>query len=78
MDHIRKLVSNWPQNISYENSDPTISRFYDESHGAVNTENSIFHKKRLLDIFLFAMAIGKYEGMKMELKKNPDQCQLMH
>jgi hypothetical protein len=69
MDYIRKLVSNWPQYISYENSDPTISKFYDEALGAVTNENSIFHKKRLLEIFIFSMAIGKFEGMKMELKK---------
>lgn len=65
----RKLISDWPQNISYDNSDLTISSFYAEQSGAVKNPNSIFFNKRLLDIFLFSMAIGKNLKMRIPLRK---------
>jgi hypothetical protein len=65
----KKLIVDWPDYISYDNSNEKVSDFYDDRKGATQNPNSIFHGKRLLDIFLFAMAIGRYYDLREPLKK---------
>lgn len=60
--NLKKIVADWPEFISYDNSDDKIKNFYSEHEGEKSKKSSIFYKKRLLDIFLLAMAIGKQSG----------------
>lgn len=53
------LLKNWPENISYHKS-TDIENYFSKEHGAVTDSASLFHeKKRILEIFIFAMALGK-------------------
>jgi len=65
----KKLTLDWPENMSYDISDTPISENYSERTGFTQKRTSIFHKKRLLDIFLFALALGKQKGIRTPLKK---------
>lgn len=56
---IKRLTEGWPENISYNEGDKEIDDYYDKNTGAVSKRTSFFYKKRLLDIFIYAMAIGK-------------------
>jgi len=65
----KKLTLDWPENISYDSSNDQISENFSERTGFVTKRISIFHKKRLLDVFLFALALGKQKGIRTPLKK---------
>lgn len=65
----KKLTLDWPPHISYDSSDERISENFSERTGFVAKRTSIFYKKRLLDIFLFALALGKRKGIRTPLKK---------
>lgn len=53
------LLKNWPENISYHKS-TDIENYFSKEHGAITNSSSLFHeKKRILEIFIFAMAFGK-------------------
>jgi hypothetical protein len=60
--NLKKIVADWPEFLSYDNSDEKIKSFYSEHAGEKTKKSSIFYEKRLLDIFLLAMAIGKQSG----------------
>ena len=59
---IKRLTEGWPEGISYNTGDKEIDDYYDKNNGAVSKRTSFFYKKRLLDIFIYAMAIGKKLG----------------
>lgn len=65
----KKLTIDWPKNMSYDISDERISDYFSERVGVVTKRGSIFHKKRLIDVFLFAMALGKQKGLRTPLGK---------
>lgn len=65
---IKQITADWPGNLSYDKSDDKIKAFYSESEGATTKRGSIFFGKRLLDIFIFAMALGKQSGVRTPLK----------
>ncbi len=68
----RRLQEDWPFNMSFEQSDDEIVNFYStsiEREGAVVKKDSFFYKKRQLDIFLLAMAIGVDSGKREKIKK---------
>ena len=53
------LLYGWPENISY-NKSTEIEKYFSKERGAVNESTSLFYqKKRILEIFIFAMALGK-------------------
>ena len=54
------LQSDWPHDMSYDKANPEAANFYGVSggDGAIGADTSIFYKKRQVDIFLLAMAIG--------------------
>ena len=66
---IRLLVSNWPEHISYDKSKEDVVNYYDKSQkGYTSKKHSFFYNKRNLDIFTYAMAIGKHYNEKLEVK----------
>ena len=65
----KKLIIDWPKNMSYDTSDERISDYFSERVGVVTKRGSIFHKKRLIDVFLFAMALGKQKELRTPLAK---------
>lgn len=70
---IKQITADWPPNLSYDKSDEKIRAFYSESDGATKRKGSIFYGKNLLDIFILAMAIGKYSsgvGTKLKSKSS--------
>lgn len=63
-----ELISNWPEWISYpsapeKNDWHKVGTYYSNSDGAITDPDSLFfskeHRMRGLDIFIFAMALGK-------------------
>lgn len=58
----KSLLEGWPQNISYNKNNNNIADYYSKEDGAVRQDISMFFGKRLLDIFIFAMAVGKNRG----------------
>ena len=65
----RQLQADWPTHMSYDMSDGDVDRFYSSINGVLTEQNSIFYRKRQIDIFLLAMAIGKELNTKKPLKK---------
>lgn len=65
--NIKRIVADWPDDISYDSSDDKIKNYYSQSDGAVSKRSSIFHGKRLLDIFMFSLALGKNTGYRTPL-----------
>ncbi len=65
--NVKKIIVDWPEFLSYDNSDDKIKSFYSEQEGEKTKSSSIFYGKRLLDIFLLAMAIGKQSGTRTKL-----------
>lgn len=64
----RQLSSDWPHEISYDKSKSGVEDFYSTVRGTISEKSSIFYKKRQIDIFLLAMAIGKSLGEPESLK----------
>ena len=65
---IRRLVSDWPEHISYDKNNSDVSSYYDKYKGYPTNPESFFYNKRHLDIFIYAMSIGKHYGKKSKLK----------
>ena len=66
---IRLLVSNWPEHISYDKSNEDVVDYYGKyNNGYTTKKHSFFYGKRNLDIFTYAMAIGKHYNTKRALK----------
>jgi hypothetical protein len=61
---VRKLTYDWEKYFAYDSSDTEVEEFFskDKPNSAVNDENSIFYKKILWDVFVYAMAVGRYIG----------------
>jgi len=55
------LQSDWPHDMSYDKANEDVARFYDtldDGESAIRADTSMFYKRRQVDIFLLAMAIG--------------------
>ena len=63
------LQADWPSFMSYDRSDSAIDKFYSHIEGQIAEPQSIFYRRRQIDIFLLAMAIGKESNTRMKLKK---------
>ena len=66
---VSKIAVEWPSHLSYDKGRANVDEFYDGAHGAITKKRSIFYNKRLIDIFLLAMAIGKKTESRKKLKK---------
>jgi len=65
----KRLITYWPEYLSYETSDKQINEYYSNEKGAITRPVSFFHKKKLSDIFLYAMSIGKELEERTPLKQ---------
>ena len=67
----RKLTYDWEPYFSYDKTDDEVVSFYsaDRPESATNDAGSIFYKKTLWDIFVYAMAIGKSKELRKQLVK---------
>lgn len=68
----KKLVAGWPK-VGYDKSDPRVFDFYRKMSGTVTDKKSLFRGKRLADVFIFAMALGKHAGIKKPYEKKNDR-----
>ena len=66
----KRIQAEWPPHLSYDKSDQSIDDFYSNIKGVIRDENSIFYEKRQIDIFLFAMAIGKSQNSREKIRKS--------
>ena len=65
MSKVSKILTvDWPKYMSYDNLHEKTAEHFSEREGVINKPGSIFYKKRLIDVFLFAMAIGRQEGLR--------------
>jgi len=65
----KRLITYWPEHLSYDTSDKQIDDYYSNELGAVTRKVSFFYKKKLSDIFLYAMSIGKELEERTPLKQ---------
>ena len=66
----KRIQADWPFHLSYDKGDQSIDDFYSSIKGVIREKNSIFYEKRQIDIFLFAMAIGKSQNSREKIKKS--------
>ena len=61
------IVLDWPD-IGYDEKDDRISKFYSQQTdvGVTSNKHSIFYKKKAIDVFIAAMALGKKAGHKKD------------
>ena len=64
---VKQLVAGWPK-VGYSNKDDP-SNFYSKTKGARTKRTSMFYKKKLADIFIFAMALGVNERLKKDYNR---------
>jgi len=55
----RRMTAEWPKHISYDIICEDVRAYYSVDGGAVTQRRSMFYQKRLIDIFLCAMSIGR-------------------
>jgi hypothetical protein len=68
---IKKLTYDWDKYFAYDVSNEDHKIFYSQNHpnSAVNDKNSFFYGKILWDVFIYAMAIGKYTNNRKEFSR---------
>ncbi len=64
----RKLTAGWPK-VGYDGENDSVREFYSKFSGKTKDRTSFFASKRLADIFIFAMALGKKEGIRKPYEK---------
>lgn len=69
----RKISAGWPK-VGYDgNENKKTVGFYARSSGATKDRTSMFAKKKLADIFIYAMTLGKNAGLKQDYTKKSDR-----
>lgn len=68
-ERTKKLTLDWPERLSFDSTCDRIVTYYSEKIGITTERESIFYKKRLLDVFLFALALGKQKGIRTKVLK---------
>jgi len=68
---IKKLTYDWDKFFAYDTTNDEKKVFFSKDHlnSAVNDKNSIFYDKLLWDVFIYAMAIGKYTNSRKEFNR---------
>lgn len=69
----KRILVGWPGKIGYDESDKKVLAFYAKLSGTTTSKTSMFAKKRLADIFIYAMALGKNAGIKQDYKNKSDR-----
>jgi len=65
-----QLQAGWSRDLSYDKNNSKVDGFYSSIRGAITEPSSIFHRKRQVDIFLLAMAIGYEEKRRKKVVKH--------
>lgn len=68
----KRIQTDWPVHLSYDKSNNDIEKFYSTVNGCITEKSSIFYKRRQLDIFLLAMAIGIDQNNREPIKTPSD------
>ena len=68
----RQLTAVWPK-VGYDGEDDAIRNFYSKNIGKTKDRTSFFASKKLADIFIFAMTLGKNEGVRKPYEKKKDR-----
>ena len=68
----KKIVAGWPK-VGYNQSDDRIRSFYTKYAGATRDMHSMFAGKRLADIFIYSMVLGKHAGITEDYAKKSDR-----
>ena len=66
---VKGMLAHWPA-IGYDSSVDKVLAFYNNNDGEKASRHSFFYKKKLTDIFIFSMLLGKKEGAKEDYKDN--------
>ncbi len=69
----RKISAGWPK-VGYDgNENNKALQFYARKSGKTKERRSMFVGKKLADIFIYAMALGKHAGLKEDYGKQGDR-----
>lgn len=68
----KQIVTGWGW-VGYDGEDPKISKFYNKFSGSTKGIKSMFEGKKLADIFIFSMILGKKAGITKDYKKKADR-----
>ena len=68
----RKLIAGWPK-VGYDGENENIRNFYARMSGTIKDRKSFFVHKKLADVFIFALALGKNAGIKKPYEKKSDR-----
>ena len=68
----RKIAAGWPK-VGYNGENDEVRDFYVRAAGKIKDRTSMFEHKKLADIFIFAMALGKKEGIRKPYPKKSDR-----
>jgi len=65
----KRITVDWPKDISYDTAFDDIKAYYSVDTGAVVQPQSMFYNKRLIDIFLCSMSVGRKLKRRTPVKK---------
>ena len=68
----KKLTAGWPK-VGYNGEDEDVRNFYARISGTIKDRKSFFVHKKLADVFIFALALGKHAGIKKPYEKKGDR-----
>ena len=68
----KKLTAGWPK-VGYDKEDSKVLSFYAKMSGTITDRKSFFARKKLADVFIFAMALGKNAEIKKPYEKKGDR-----
>ena len=68
----KKIVAGWPK-VGYDMENDAVRNFYSKYDGETKKRKSFFASKRLVDIFIFAMTLGKNAGIRKPYANKKDR-----
>lgn len=63
----RQLSADWNPHMSFDKKNTDAETFYSTQNGAITERTSLFYKRRQIDIFMLAMAIGKAQNSRKKI-----------
>ena len=69
---VKKLTAGWPK-VGYDGKDERVLNFYRRQSGTTKDRKSFFAQKKLADVFIFAMALGKNADIKKPYEHKGDR-----
>ena len=68
----RKFTAGWPK-VGYNGENDAIRNFYSKYSGKTKDRTSLFAFKKLVDIFIFAMTLGKKANIRKSYERKSDR-----